>query len=238
MTSWFQTTSVAPGIHMTTEPAVNSMFRANLYTVEGRDADLQVDFGAGVLPIRPALPLSNRPVIALATHVHIDHIGGFHEFDDRWGHAAESEGFATMEDAWTLGNWFRDESLGPSVAEQPYPGFRAAEWNLRPAPLTRVLKEGDVIDLGNRRFTVLHLPGHSMGGIGLLDEFDGTFIAGDAIYDAELIDDIPGASVPDYLATMERLMTLDCRIVFAGHCGAFDETRMRELAQAYIRSKD
>ena len=50
------------------------------------------------------------------------------------------------------------------------------------------LKEGDHIDLGDKRVDVLHLPGHSPGSIGLRwDEF---LVTGDTVYgtDHELID--------------------------------------------------
>jgi glyoxylase-like metal-dependent hydrolase (beta-lactamase superfamily II) len=38
------------------------LFRANCYTVQGRDADLQFDFGWGLCPYRAALPLSGASV--------------------------------------------------------------------------------------------------------------------------------------------------------------------------------
>jgi len=44
--------------------------------------------------------------------------------------------------------------------------------------------------------------------------------------------------VPDYLATMTRLSTLDCRLVLAGHGAPFDRDRLHTIARAYIRSKD
>jgi glyoxylase-like metal-dependent hydrolase (beta-lactamase superfamily II) len=235
---WFITTPAAPGVFLTTEPHVNSFFRANCYTVLGRDADLQFDFGSGLLPYRPALPLTGAPVLAVASHAHIDHVGGFHEFATRLGHAAEAAGFADMNDTSTLKHLFRDQAFGPSLTQPPHSGFRLADWTLTPAPLTGLLAEGDRIDLGSRTFTVLHLPGHSPGGIGLLDEHAGLLLAGDAVYDDDLLDDIPGASVPDYLATMTRLLTLDCRLVLAGHGAPFDQSRLRSIARTYIRSKD
>jgi glyoxylase-like metal-dependent hydrolase (beta-lactamase superfamily II) len=238
MPNWFTTTPAAPGVFLTTEPHVNSFFRANCYTVQGRDADLQFDFGSGLLPYRPALPLTCAPVLAIASHAHIDHVGGFHEFATRLGHASEAQGFADMNDTATLKHLFRNETFGPSLTREPHPGFRLADWTLTPAPLTGTLAEGDRIDLGSRSFTVLHLPGHSPGGIGLLDELDGLLLAGDAVYDDDLLDDIPGASVPDYLATMTRLLTLDCRLVLAGHGAPFGQQRLRAIAQSYIRSKD
>lgn len=237
MPDWFQTAQPAPGVFMTTEPHVNPWFSANCYTVPGRDADLQFDFGSGLLPYRPALPLTGKPVLAVASHAHIDHVGGFHEFETRLGHAAEADGFASMSDPATLKYLFRDQVYGPSLTRLPYPGFRLADWDLTPAPLTRTLAEGDRLDLGNRAFTVLHLPGHSPGGIGLFDEHAGLLLAGDAVYDDDLLDDIPGASIPDYLLTMQRLLTLDCRLVLAGHGAAFGGTRLHEIARAYIASK-
>ena len=92
---------------------------------------------------------------------------------------------------------FRD---WPDVVSPSPPGWTVADWHLRPAPLTGTLDEGDRIDLGDRSFTVLHLPGHSPGGIGLLDEMDGLFLSGDAIYDDDILDDLPGASIPDYVS--------------------------------------
>lgn len=232
---WFRSVEVAPGVTCTVEPFVHSFYRANLYAVRGRDADLQVDFGVGVCPLRAALPLSGRPVIAVATHAHVDHVGGFHEFEDRRGSAVEAASFAAMDAAGTVQHWFRGQE--GALAEAPSPGFRLADWRLTPAPLTRALAEGDVIDLGDRRFTVLHLPGHSPGSIGLLDAVDGLFLSGDAIYDDDLVDDVPGASVPDYLATMERLRGLDIRLGLGGHGAPFDRARMVAIAEGYLRAK-
>ncbi len=234
---WFETVEVATGIWRITEPAVHSFYRANAYLVAGRERDLVLDFGVGVAPLRPALPRPGRPVLAVASHAHVDHIGGFHEFDDRLGHLAEAGSFAAMDDAGTLQHWFRDERAGPSLARLPAAGFNLSRWALQPAPLTATLAEGDVIDLGDRRFRVLHLPGHSPGSVGLLDEADGTLLSGDAIYEGGLVDDIPGASVPEYLVTMERLARLDCRQVLAGHGRSLSGAEMQDIARGYLAAK-
>ncbi len=237
MPDWFQATE-APGgwrgLRMLTEPLVSDMYRANLYTVFGRDADLQFDFGCGVVPLAPALGLGAKPVIAVASHAHVDHIGGFHEFSDRRGHGAEAEGFATMAQPFTLAAGFAGHKYGPTLLAPPHPGHDFATWALTPAPLTSVLAEGDRIDLGDLCFTVLHLPGHSPGGIGLLEERSGLFLTGDAIYDDRLLDDLPGSSVPDYLATMARLAELDCALALGGHGAPMSRTRLHKIARDYI----
>ena len=232
---WFATKELAPGLWVTTEPAVHPFFAANLYTLRGRDAELQVDFGCGIAPLGPALPHEpGKPVIAVATHAHVDHVGGFHEFADRRGHRAETEAFATMAPGLTFQDWFRAERAGPSLTALPYPGFALSDWALTPAPLTAMLAEGDRIDLGDRVFTVLHLPGHSPGSIGLFDERNGLFLTGDAIYDDDLVDDIPGASIPDYLTTMRRLCQFDCHLACGGHGPPFNRQRLRAIATDYL----
>jgi glyoxylase-like metal-dependent hydrolase (beta-lactamase superfamily II) len=234
VSAWFITCAPEPGVFVTLEPAVDPMFRATMVTIAGRDRDLQFDFGCGVVPLRPALPLSAKPVIAVASHAHVDHIGGFHEFADRLGHGAEAAGFAGLPGIETFAEAFRG---WPGVVTPPPPGFDIADWHLRPAPLTGTLAEGDRIDLGDRCFTVLHLPGHSPGGIGLLDEADGLFLSGDAIYDDDILDELPGASIPDYVATMERVRRLDCRLVIGGHGPEMTRDRMVTVAEAYLRRR-
>jgi glyoxylase-like metal-dependent hydrolase (beta-lactamase superfamily II) len=232
---WFRTEQVEPGVWRTEEPFVDPMFRAAIVTVSGRERDLQVDFGCGVVSLRGALPLSGGPVVAVASHAHIDHIGGFHEFADRRGHLAEAEGFAGSPGGVTFADEFRD---WPDVVTRvPVPGWTAADWRLEPAPLTGALDEGDRIDLGDRVFEVLHLPGHSPGGIGLFDAGAGLLIADDAIYDDELLDELPGASVADYIATMERMRRFECRIAIGGHGPVMTRARLREMAEGYLRAK-
>lgn len=235
MMGWFQTRELEPGVFVTLEPAVDPMFRAAMVTIRGRDRDLQLDFGCGVVPLRRALPLGGGAVVAVASHAHVDHIGGFHEFADRLGHEIEAAGFAGRPGFETFADEFR--TWPEVVTELPLPGWTVADWTLRAAPLTEVLTEGDRVDLGDRVFTVLHLPGHSPGGIGLLDERDGLFLSGDAIYDDELLDDLPGGSVSDYLATMERLRHLDCRLIIGGHGPEMDRARMGTIAEGYLRRR-
>jgi glyoxylase-like metal-dependent hydrolase (beta-lactamase superfamily II) len=85
---------------------------------------------------------------------------------------------------------------------------------------------------------VLHLPGHSPDSIALLDEADGLFFAGDAIYDGMLIVDLPDSDRAAYCRTMQRLLDLPIRIGHGGHGPSFDGARMREMASAYLRRRE
>jgi glyoxylase-like metal-dependent hydrolase (beta-lactamase superfamily II) len=231
---WFLATQVSPGVTLLVEPAVHPFFRANCYRIAGRDFDIQLDFGVGVASLSAALPVSDQPVMAIATHAHVDHVGSFHEFVWRAGHAAEAQWFASMADEGTLASWFLRQP--DPVASMPPAGFMRDRFALVPAPLTERLAEGSIVDTGSRRFTVLHLPGHSPGSIGLLDEVNGELFSGDAIYDDDLVDDIPGADRAVYARTMDRLAGLDVAVVHGGHGPSFGRQRMRDIARAYVAS--
>jgi glyoxylase-like metal-dependent hydrolase (beta-lactamase superfamily II) len=109
---------------------------------------------------------------------------------------------------------------------------------VRPAaPATRLVDEGDVIDLGDRVFEVLHLPGHSPGSIGLWEAATAILFSGDAIYDGPLLDELPGSDVAVYIKTMRRLLELPVRVVHAGHDPSFDGPRLRFLARQYLEKR-
>lgn len=237
MPGWFTRHAVDAATTMLTEPFVNSYVRANIWHLRGRDADLLVDTGMGLAPLSPEIgTMPGKPLIVAATHIHLDHVGSLHEFDLRAGPAASATDFATMPDRTTYADMFR--GLADPVARVPTRGWSSTDYAIPPAPLTRRLAEGDVIDLGDRRFHVLELPGHSPDSIAFYDERDGLLFSGDAIYDDGLIDDLPDSDRNAYRATMRRLLDLPIRIGHGGHGPSFDQPRMQEIARAYLSRPD
>jgi glyoxylase-like metal-dependent hydrolase (beta-lactamase superfamily II) len=236
-TNWFSKDVISGRVTRICEPHVHKFFRANMFHVVGRDADLVIDFGMGLGDLRSALDIRpGKPVLAVATHVHVDHVGSFHEFEPRLGHAAEAEAFARMPDADTLAGYFRKQPEALTAAAPT--GMTPEAYRISPAPLTRILAENDVIDIGDACYTVLHLPGHSPGSIGLLDHRTGEFFSGDAIYEGGLVDDLPGCDIEAYKVTMKRLSELDVDVVHGGHGTRFSRDRLREIAITYLRSKE
>ena len=233
---WFSRQRAFPSVTRIWEPHVHQFFRANIWLVEGRDADLVVDFGMGIVPLDPALGRSKgKPLEAVATHVHVDHVGSFHEFPERAGHRLEAEAFASMDDAATLAGMFRE--IADPVTKRPHDAWNQAGFGLRKAPLTRHLDEGHEFELGDYRFEVLHLPGHSPGSIGLWEPVRKMLFSGDAIYSGTLVDDVPGASIEDYRHTMTRLASIGADIVFPGHNAPISGEDMRSIASRYLRER-
>lgn len=239
------------GVTWLTEPHVHPLLRCNIWHVGGRDRDLLVDTGLGLASLRDEIEdLLGHPLIAVATHVHYDHVGGLREFQDRRIHRLEQ---AQMADYREI-QWLRREEfpepvramlaeLGYPLDDEllidalPEPGFDPARYAIQSAQAA-ALDEGDVLDLGERHFEVLHLPGHTPGSIGLWEATSGTLFSGDAVYDGPLLDALPESDLVAYVATMKRLRELPVRVVHGGHEPSFGRERLIELVDAYLAVRD
>jgi len=246
---WFEFQRIDDDITLIWEPHVVPLIRCNIWHVRGRDRDLLIDTGLGMASLKEAArDLFAKALTAVATHVHYDHVGGFHEFEDRIIHRAEAAKAAAGNTASLYGGGKEDaliESIraaGYDVPPQlftalPSNGYDPLTYHVLPAPATRVVDEGDVIDAGDRRFEVLHLPGHSPGSIGLWEPKTGILFSGDAIYHGPPLDEFPGSDIPIYVATMKRLRDLPVTVVHAGHDPSFGRDRLRDLCDTYLAKR-
>ncbi len=228
---WYEVVPFANGVSMIHEPWIKPFFRCNMWHVRGRDFDLLVDTGLGHFPLRANVPMlrSGKPLVCVASHAHFDHIGSHHEFEERWIHAAEAEILADPRPEWTLAAGYADEAM--FIA--PPAGWDTNAYRVKPAPATKLLADGDTVDLGDRSFAVIHTPGHSPGGIALFEEATGTLIAGDIVYDGELVADTFHSDLGDYRRSLERLARLPVKIVHGGHFASFGRTRLRQIGAAF-----
>jgi glyoxylase-like metal-dependent hydrolase (beta-lactamase superfamily II) len=244
---WFERRSIGDGVTLLWEPHVHPFLRCNIWHVRGRDADMLVDTGLGVASLRDAArDLFDKALLAVATHTHMDHTGGIHEFETRLVHESEAARMASGAGGWALDTsaWSAEalkhwaeigyDLSGGLLDAHPHEGYDPRGHGLRPAAPTRTLAEGDLVDTGDRAFEVLHLPGHSPGSIGLWEAKTGTLFSGDALYDGPLLDEIEGADIPVYIETMKRLRELPVRVVHAGHDPSFGRARLIELCDAYL----
>lgn len=232
---WYATEAKADGVTLIGEPFIKEFYRCNIWHVRGRDRDLLVDSGMGVVPLRPWLPLvSGRPLTAVASHTHFDHIGGHHEFEDRAVHRAEAAILADPGRAATLADPYVTDAIFDRLPPAPY---LSATYAPHAAPATRILEDGEVIDLGDRHFAVIHTPGHSPGGIALWEAATATLFSGDIVYDGPLIEDCYHSDAADYHRSMLRLLDLPVRTVHGGHFPSYDGARHRRIIRAWLEAK-
>ena len=236
---WDVTDRVGETITRITEPHVHELLSANSWHVRGRDRDVLVDCGLGVASLRAGLTglLAREPVVVL-THAHLDHMGSAHEFADCRAHPAEP---AASPPPGSLRGPALAAELGLAgplppllITAVPAGDYRPGDYRLRPARVTGPLRDGDVLDLGDRTFAVLHLPGHTPGSIALFDRDDGTLFTGDVIYDGALLDGIVGADRDQYRRSLRRLLGLPVRLVHPGHGPSFGPERLHELIHDYL----
>ena len=245
-TQWFVTADDGDDIVRLTEPAARGLIRSNVYVVTSAGQSLVIDTGCGIVPLRPYLPPMRSEPAVVATHGHFDHVGGFHEFEVRMIHQAEAAAVAEPDPLATLMP-ARSPALidlfgtfGATAPEylikaRPTADFDAQRYVRVPAPPTRVLADADLIDVGDRRLEVVHLPGHSPGSICLYERDTATLFSGDVIYDDDIIDDVlPGTDRGQYVDSMRRIMEMDIRRVLPGHGGPLNGEVARNIAAGYL----
>ena len=231
---WYETIRMADDVTLIHEPWIKPFFRCNMWHVRGREHDLLFDTGLGHFSLRQHVKLvSERSQICVASHTHFDHIGCHHEFSHRCVHHAEAAILADPRNDWTLADRYATDEMFDRLPVD----WDTSHYQVQPAPAQRLLENGDVIDLGNRHFEVIHTPGHSPGGIGLFEAATGILLSGDIVYDGPLIDDAYHSNVETYVMTMEHLRGLNVSVVHGGHFPSFGATRYRQLIDEYLAGK-
>lgn len=206
---WFAIENIASGIHAIGEPRFHQI-NWN-YLIEGQHVALLFDTGPGVRDISEVVRmLTKLPVIALPSHLHFDHTGNLHHFQN-----------IALPDLAILRACMRDGLL--HATDDLFRGFREGMvW--KPVRISEWWPVGELIDLGGRHLEMIHTPGHSPDSISLFDKGAKILFAADFIYPGPLYAQTPGANLADYLTTTEVLLSQinDQTRIFCAH-GAPDD---------------
>lgn len=138
------------------------------------------------------------------THMHIDHVAG--------------NGFVMRNYGVTVSAHRLDSDLGLNLRGQA--DMFGLDMDTDGVVITTCLNDGDYVRIGNGSLKVLHVPGHSQGGIALYDAEDGFLISGDSLFAGSIgRTDLPGGNTHQLLtAVREKLLALpDNTVVYPGH---------------------
>ena len=140
----------------------------------------------------------------LLTHLHVDHITGARWLADKTG--ADVCGSAL------------DNPLGQELPDQ-VAHFRI---NIEVEPLTvdRNLSEGDTLPLGDEIIQVLHVPGHSPGGLAFYVPHSNLLFSGDTIFNGSIgRTDLWGGDFAQLINSIrEKILPLpDETVIASGH---------------------
>lgn len=148
------------------------------------------------------------------THGHLDHVGGTLDLRESF---PETEILLHKD----------DEDLYYSLPQQPL-FFGLSPHQLKPLgldyedppQLTRNWQDGEIYNVGNLNFKILHCPGHTPGHVVLAEETEKKAFVGDCLFENSIgRTDLPGGSYERLMNSIkEKILTLgDDFTVYSGH---------------------
>jgi len=152
----------------------------------------------------------------IMTHTHLDHIGCLAEiakqipWAELWVHHLEADLLEQGDERTVYGM-------------EMFRGLCQSQFGLKPGAfkfqVNRRLQGGETLDLGGTVWEVIHIPGHSMGSIGLYHRSLKILIPGDVVYADDAIGrfDLFGADASELKKSLMRLGELEVDILLAGH---------------------
>lgn len=187
------------------------LFEVNCYVVYDPEEKEAAIIDPGIIDNREIdaidqfLAKNQLKVVAIInTHLHIDHVVANNKLAEKYGAPVLAH-----KD---------DEFLGNALREQ------AREFHLpfkmENAGVSRHLADGEKIKIGSGELQVIHLPGHTPGGIGLYDAKDGFLISGDTLFEGSVgRTDLPGGNLGKLIESVrKKLYALpENTVVYPGH---------------------
>ena len=178
-------------------------FQENCYLVADETAGVSVliDPGAEADRLISVIERSGtEPTAIWLTHAHLDHVGAI----------------AGLERRWRLPIYLHplDEPLYSMASRQ------AALYGLpfeQPPAADRTLGDGDVLEVGRFRFSVMHAPGHAPGHVVIHGH--GMAFVGDCLFAGSIgRTDLPLSNPRDLAESLDRIVRLpEDTVIYPGH---------------------
>ena len=247
------------GVHQVTQPLPWKLDHVHCYAVEDPAGWTLIDCGLGTRGTetrwREVLAELGSPRVArlVITHYHPDHLGA----SSRLAGLCEPDEIVqgVLDRTLTEGAWLDPTSGARFERHLAAHGMPADEARrsaedegtlpIDPVTPTRLVREGDAVEIAGERFEVLELPGHADGHIVLSGARTGRTFGGDVILheitpNVGRWDDTAPDPLGRYLLTLERLTALAPSVVYPGHRAVIEDvpTRAKEIAAHHVERLD
>lgn len=187
------------------------LFGVNCYVVYDPEEKKAAIIDPGIIDSREVDAIDNflkdkglQPVAVINTHLHLDH-------------AIANKGLGERYSIPVMAHP-DDEFLATGLADQ------ARQFGLpvkvQSFKIDHPLHDGEKIKIGSGELDVIHVPGHSPGGIALYDPKDGFLISGDTLFEGSIgRSDLPGGNLARLLESVKKkLYSLpEDTVVYPGH---------------------
>jgi glyoxylase-like metal-dependent hydrolase (beta-lactamase superfamily II) len=179
-------------------PLISTTMDSNVYIIKDEKTAI-IDSGSGLYkPLIETIKEKTGHIdYIINTHAHTDHCGGNRFLD---------------------GEVLIHERDSEEAQRGTYFGTGMFTGKIGAVMVDRTVKEGDVIDLGELKLTVLNTPGHTPGSICLYEEKEGFLFSGDTLFpDGGFGRTDLGGSDADMVASLDRVASLDIEVLYPGH---------------------
>ena len=211
MNDWFTINEIDKDTYVISE--YRHWEETHCYLLNVTKRSLLIDTGLGICNISEVISeLTDKPVTAIATHIHWDHIGGHKYYPDFYAHEAELD--------WLNGGFPQPlETIKEYVVDRcELPtDFQINEYKFFQGKPTKILHGGEHIDLGGRMVAVIHTPGHAPGHMCFWEANTGYLFTGDLVYKDTLTAWFPSTDPKAYLKSLETVSELPAKRVFPAH---------------------
>ncbi len=156
----------------------------------------------------------------LITHCHYDHTGGAANVCKDLScktiaHKLDAQYLERGDNKVTAADWY-GSSIKSFTVDQKISG-----------------KQTNIL-LGNKRITAIHTPGHSPGSLAFLTVSDGKKVLFGQDVHGPLSPDLK-SNRKDYIASLEKMISLDADILCEGHFGIYTEkNKIRKFIQSFM----
>jgi glyoxylase-like metal-dependent hydrolase (beta-lactamase superfamily II) len=218
--------AICDRVYVVGGPGLSAPEDACVYLVDAGPELVLIDAGVGYglwkieenMRLLGFEPAAVRHVVA--THCHIDHIGGLAALKERYGSKVVAH---ELDRAGIEGE--NNQLTAASMYGVDY----------KPAKVDVLLRgEMERLRLGDLEFCFLHTPGHTPGSISVyFDTADGRILFGQDIHGP--FSPFWGSDLAQWRSSMEKLLALQADILCEGHAGVYRGEKIKSYIEMYLQ---
>ena len=212
---WYEVYKLNKNTYAIYEP--NQWQEAISYLLIGSERAMLVDTLQGISDLKFVVDqLTDLPIIVMNTHSHYDHVGSNYQFDTIYG----VQNTYTANNAKGRNNKELRGNVTPDTIWKNLPKtFSFQFYDSKPYKIDKFIKNGDIIDLGNRKIEVTYIPGHSPDSIVLVDKKNRLMLTGDSYYPAPITVYSDNSSFQDFFISSQIMFSYrdDVDYLLPGH---------------------
>jgi len=178
---------------------------------------------------------TRQPIVVVNTHSHYDRVAQNHLFkevglfDAPNAREVASKGYDRADMSHLLSKEMLCKPLPQDLDSKNY--------YVPPFTVTRWLKDGDFVELGDRRLEVIPTPGRSPDSICLLDREAKLLWTGDSFYTGAIFLHLPGSNLNTFVNSYQKLIAFSSlyeRLMPSHNEPCIDKTALDEVLDAAL----